>query len=77
MQDRTPKGSGRKSAALTNEDVFGMFEAGLQELAAHFVFDAANAPGGVRLTISGLERIDHADGTWSLRIIPAASNEAR
>jgi hypothetical protein len=68
MHNKTQNGNGHRSASLTASDVFGMFEAGLQELSSHFHFDAANTEGGVRLIISGIERIDHSDGTWSLRV---------
>lgn len=72
MQNRTRRdsASGRdaKRATLTAADVFGMFEAGLQELSMHFQFTATNVAGGVQLVIERLERVDHEDGTWSLRM---------
>lgn len=60
---------GGESRGLNCEDRVGMFEAGLEELAKCFHYDAMNTAGGVRLTISGVERIDHEDGTWSLRVM--------
>lgn len=68
MHNKTQNGNGHKSASLTPEDVFGMFEAGLAELSRHFAFDAVNTVDGVHLEIDGLERIDHEDGSWSLRL---------
>ena len=68
MQNKTQKSSERNDATLTAGNVFGMFEAGLQELSAHFTFDAVNTATGVTLTIPGIERIEHADGSWSLRV---------
>jgi hypothetical protein len=68
MHNKTQNGNGRKSASLTPDDVFGMFEAGLAELSMHFAFDAVNTADGVQLEIDGLERIEHDDGSWSLRI---------
>jgi hypothetical protein len=70
MHNKTHNGNGRKSASLNPEDVFGMFEAGLAELSLHFAFDAVNTATGVRLEIEGLERIDHSDESWSLRVRP-------
>ena len=73
MQSKTARSNERKKPALSATDRFGMFEAGLAELAEAFRFDAVNCDGGVRLTISGLERIDHEDGSWSLRVAEGAS----
>lgn len=72
MQNGTARSNGRKKPALSAADVFGMFEAGLAELSAHFHFDAANVDGGVRLTISGLQRVDEDAGAWHLELIEAA-----
>lgn len=72
MQDKTvndKRQHGKRSAYIpTPEDVVGMFEAGLDELSRHFHYDAINTEGGVRLTISGVARVDdESAGTWHLQ----------
>lgn len=73
VNDRKPQGR-RNSYEPTPEDVVGMLEAGLDELSRHFHYDATNTEGGVRLTISGVERVDESDGTWHLQ--PASGCES-
>lgn len=80
MRNETANDNGqhgkRNAYVPTPEDVAGMFEAGLEELARHFHYDAANVAGGVVLTISGIERVDdESAGTWHLQPIAADASE--
>lgn len=69
MQEKTAsdkKQQGRRSVyEPTPEDVVGMLEAGLEEVARHFAFEAQNVEGGVVLTIKGVRKIEDEKG-WYL-----------
>jgi hypothetical protein len=57
---------GNESRGLTCYDRLGMFEAGLEELAKCFQFDAVNTENGVVVTITGVRRVNEPNGAWHL-----------